>query len=1010
MVASDRSTNFEFGLNLAKTKCGRMFIVDYPYHGALANELMGHYPDIVDKILKTGQAVKIGSDAYLFVPYTAAWYNIKSVTASRYLADFLKMDGVTVNFYLAVRTYSDFISKNARRVKIPRKSFCIGPYRMTATIKDDCVHYAAITGLTGTIGSRLECRQLPNALPTDIVSRAERIISHNLEPDALNFLKWNIGNTLLGNITPPLIHWIYGDGGEGKSVIGNVVTNCLPGLFTVLSRDYMSDKKLTVTMNDLSMILQTRGIICGETNLPSNGINESFAKMLTGNDNYTAEGLTSRIEVMALFMSNKMWYPTKSMEMKWFSRRFVAHRAKAYKGPKVSLDLSFTDSDTVEFAHSCIVTRLKHSNPPVDIAAALETMFGTKAAYHTRAVYLNEDSSFLSCLTATYSIAILSLRKIEKLIEQNSTMEVVRVRDYFASDIDERLAVDALKIGQCTTSEDGTTLDYSLTKPITVPPRTTLTVLTGLNVRLTDRSSKEYPDSKPIVIVAGDVKLDVQNEVVSIMSMEVERYINALRSRVSVMLDDKVANYLRLVPYFLPLSNIIVAQSPYERDMLPIYASAMAIDLEACNEYPPSISVLAQFICMGKQMDVSLIMNGTLLLNVYTHARPSISDKLMSKCNFSEFIQCILICNSLFNSKDTLDMTLQCRDRTATAGMKIRRISYKHPVLISRMYNFTRGADNIKPTETIRNLQQRIERETSSVLPTNRSSSYAKRLVNVPSFCLYSPEVLRVMGNNDVIAKLFMPYHHTSIEVLSKQYIELVLQASKAMSYNQQGYSGNRGSKYGQSNIDPIATANSYKMEVLRELHDENQRIAAEVDVAIKAITELRIESDDEGAKKLVTLGQLNILMGALTAATGFYSNIPGLLLESTPAIASSGNTIPPLISTADPPREPVLEFLSTNEYDDVKNTQRSPQQPADAHATVKRKFNRKSNLPQRAKPAESLLRHDKPAYDSDGRRTGNRLLRSRASANEKSQVDAEKSPLPKDKMMTSMKIQLMQR
>jgi hypothetical protein len=40
-----------------------------------------------------------------------------------------------------------------------------------------------------------------------------------------------------------------------------------------------------------------------------------------------------------------------------------------------------------------------------------------KSPHYTRAVYLNEDSTFLSSLAATYSIAIFALMKIEKLIE-----------------------------------------------------------------------------------------------------------------------------------------------------------------------------------------------------------------------------------------------------------------------------------------------------------------------------------------------------------------------------------------------------------------------------------------------------------------------------------------------------------------------------------------------------------------------------------------------------------------
>jgi hypothetical protein len=65
-------------------------------------------------------------------------------------------------------------------------------------------------------------------------------------------------------------------------------------------------------------------------------------------------------------------------------------------------------------------------------------------------------------------------------------MEVIKVRTHKATNIDEEFVIDAFDKGRCVFNDDGSQVNYVLDVDVTLPPTTTVTIITGINIRYKD--------------------------------------------------------------------------------------------------------------------------------------------------------------------------------------------------------------------------------------------------------------------------------------------------------------------------------------------------------------------------------------------------------------------------------------------------------------------------------------------------------------------------------------------
>ena len=66
-------------------------------------------------------------------------------------------------------------------------------------------------------------------------------------------------------------------------------------------------------------------------------------------------------------------------------------------------------------------------------------------------------------------------------------------------------------------------------------------------------------------------------------------------------------DYLRMVPYCLPMHQVVIGQSSYAEDILPRYASAFAFDYRVHKSWMPTSQVLAQAMVMFHGCDIATI-------------------------------------------------------------------------------------------------------------------------------------------------------------------------------------------------------------------------------------------------------------------------------------------------------------------------------------------------------------------------------------------------------------------
>lgn len=395
---------------------------DFPFCGALTKELDKEYSELLILATTKNRVATYANGTYIYVPRMGYWTHIRSQNAMKYIAELMELKYVSVNFDIAADPYVSFLESIAKPCNLFPRSICIGTWRLAISLGSTFMKLNAISGVAGNYSPRepffnsrisgmtinpISIRIIPNMYLLDTKSKAEEILGNVLTEEQLRVLMWVIGNGLIDPVDRPKSVYLYGNGGDGKSVTINTIINNLPGCVFPLSTDYVGNDK-PMKESDVSQALSARFITHGDVELKNGKINSTFWKTITGGDTIRVSGGQGKLKCTGIFASNQIWFNPSFSKKEWFTRRtIVLVMNKPPKGVEPPPE-SYTEEEIYRFIMNCVATRLQYDTPPITLKMALITMFGSAIGYATVGIELDENANIMQCIVATWYISLSS--------------------------------------------------------------------------------------------------------------------------------------------------------------------------------------------------------------------------------------------------------------------------------------------------------------------------------------------------------------------------------------------------------------------------------------------------------------------------------------------------------------------------------------------------------------------------------------------------------------------------
>lgn len=414
----------------------------FPQSGEFLSSLPIQYSKISERVIAPGFAAVYLGATYIFVPTLLKWLHSRTEEATRYLANTLELESVSVNYRLAVSPFLTFIDQRARNIPALRyPSVCIGCWRLGMTVvknlnvNEDSLgeHEIKVRGVTKVALTVIDGFGFSGRASTFCLSPVDSSIFpvmirwkkddyiegffRNVFSEAdLRCLMWNIGNALIDPVVDPRILYLYGAGGEGKTTTIGILYNVLRGTIGSFSRDYVGTN-VEMKDDDKLAAMSNRVMVFGDTLIKDSKINEVFWKLVTGKDVITVHGTTGTMRCVCVFAGNNLWYGNSSKHHKWFIRRTLVFKLDAPPKDSIPPPETFDDEDRIKFISRCLYLRVTRSHPIISLSSVFLAIFGYRVAVATRGIEICPNANELECLSATHAIVISSMIKYEKLIE-----------------------------------------------------------------------------------------------------------------------------------------------------------------------------------------------------------------------------------------------------------------------------------------------------------------------------------------------------------------------------------------------------------------------------------------------------------------------------------------------------------------------------------------------------------------------------------------------------------------
>lgn len=404
----------------------------FPFGSAYRDEMSPAYRLVLEHFISGLRAVSYRGSTYLFISSMGSWSHSHSPEACIEVNTLLDLSNVSVNYYAAALPYLRFMDSHAKQISDLPRSVCVGIHRLSYEVKSDRLDFCTVHNVvplqseyspddllrSAFCSSPVRVGYLPRRMRIDSTSVAEEVLLATISRTSLNTLMWCVGNSLQDPVQTPRMLFLFGEGGNGKSVAINTLISNLPGVVATLSRDYIGRTTQQLSEADLERIMTHRFICYGDVVLNRHRqVNESFLKIVSGNDAVTSSRMSGRLQCGGLFATNALWRAYPSTLMPWFSRRVVCVQLNRPEAGAPRPREHFSEKDALKFVSRCLYTSSMIEHLPICTREALLTVFGDDVRRVTRGVTLDDESSYLHCLAATYVLAALSGLRIAALID-----------------------------------------------------------------------------------------------------------------------------------------------------------------------------------------------------------------------------------------------------------------------------------------------------------------------------------------------------------------------------------------------------------------------------------------------------------------------------------------------------------------------------------------------------------------------------------------------------------------
>ena len=168
-----------------------------------------------------------------------------------------------------------------------------------------------------------------------------------------------------------------------------------------------------------------------------------------------------------------------------------------------------------------------------------------------------------------------------------------------------------------------------------------------------ERVPAQLSQSSPLVRIDINLRYQIARD---LLASSIEFYVH--RCSMLTGKSSLSAPYLRLIPAFLPLTEVHIGQSTYEDSLLPYYASAFAAKFSSKQTWTPSLQVMSQALSMISDISLTkslaVLSNSCILLasriamiNVYPYAKTSGAEQIKLSSYFAELLRDIVKYNSM---------------------------------------------------------------------------------------------------------------------------------------------------------------------------------------------------------------------------------------------------------------------------------------------------------------------------------------------------------------------------
>lgn len=219
---------------------------------------------IHEQVLCVQGCIRVGHMMYLYLPSTGDWTPTRSDRSYRLLGNIIGAKNATVNFAKAVAPYVSWMESMATELGPLDRSSCIGRSRFKVTVGVSPPSGCTVTFTKGRMfipaGTRylytesympyvkqfgrsakamlvvnsISCPLVPHAMNTDYSGHVQPVMSNTMPEEDLRVLMWIVGNSLRDPVDKALIGYILeAKGGEGKSIIVNMIMDCCKGCVAV---------------------------------------------------------------------------------------------------------------------------------------------------------------------------------------------------------------------------------------------------------------------------------------------------------------------------------------------------------------------------------------------------------------------------------------------------------------------------------------------------------------------------------------------------------------------------------------------------------------------------------------------------------------------------------------------------------------------------------------------------------------------------------------------------------